>query len=387
MRLGVAKALVGGEWVDGDVEIRDGHVAAVGVGASGGSKFAVPGFVDLQVNGYAGVDFSAPGEDGYARAGAALLADGVTAFQPTLVTASVERTLGLLAAIEAMTGAGGRGVRDNAASGAGPSSPRAGGPVGPRLIGAHLEGPFLSRDRPGAHDREALLAPHLPTLERLPDAGPVTQVTLAPELPGALELIDALVARGITVSCGHTEADAPAAHAAFDRGATAVTHLFNAMRRPEHRDPGIAYAALGRDDVFITLIVDGNHLADDTVRTAARAAGDRLILISDAVAAAAAPDGDYTLGGNVAIHSAGGVVRNAAGSLAGSALTMLDAVRNLRALGIPLAAALRAATEAPARMARRPDLGRLEPGARADLIVLDDSLDLDQVLFAGAPRR
>ncbi|RKH74994.1 N-acetylglucosamine-6-phosphate deacetylase, partial [Corallococcus praedator] len=127
-------------------------------------------------------------------------------------------------------------------------------------------------------------------LERLLAAGPVSQVTLAPELPGALELIEALVARGVTVSCGHTEADAATAHAAFNRGAAAVTHLFNAMRRPEHRDPGIAYAALGRGDVWITLIVDGNHLADDTVRAAAAAAGDRLVLISDAVAAAAAPD-------------------------------------------------------------------------------------------------
>jgi N-acetylglucosamine-6-phosphate deacetylase len=386
MRLGVARALVGSEWVDGDVEICDGRIAAVGVGAPGGSNFAVPGFVDLQVNGYAGVDFSAPGEDGYARAGAALLADGVTAFQPTLVTAPVEQMLSSLVAIEAMTDAGDPIVRDGDASGAEPSPARAAGPVGPRLIGAHLEGPFLSRDRPGAHDREALLAPNLPTLERLLDVGPVTQVTLAPELPGALKLIDVLTARGITVSCGHTEADAAAAHAAFDRGAVAVTHLFNAMRRPEHRDPGIAYAALGRDDVFITLIVDGNHLADDTVRTAARAAGDRLILISDAVAAAAAPDGDYTLGRSVTIRADAGMVRNAAGSLAGSALTMLDAVRNLHALGVPLGGALRAATEAPARMAGRPDLGQIEPGARADLVVLDDSLGLDQVFLGGAPQ-
>jgi N-acetylglucosamine-6-phosphate deacetylase len=150
------------------------------------------------------------------------------------------------------------------------------------------------------------------------------------------------------------------------------------------RDPGIGFAALGREDVFVTLIVDGNHLADDTVRTAWRAAGDRLVLISDAVAAAGAPDGDYTLGGTVPIHSEGGIVRTADGALAGSTLTMLDAVRNAHALGIPLAAALRAATEAPAAMARRPDLGRLEPGARADLVVLDDSLDLHRVLFDGA---
>jgi N-acetylglucosamine-6-phosphate deacetylase len=364
MRLGVSKALVGGDWVDGDVEVVDGRVAAVGVGEPRGSKVAAPGFVDLQVNGYAGVDFSRAGEDDYARAGAALLADGVTAFQPTLVTAPVREM------VEALVAVGGA---------------RGGG--GPRIIDAHLEGPFLSRERAGAHDRDALLAPDPAVLDRLLAAGPVSQVTLAPELPGALDLVDALVARGVTVSCGHTEADAAAAHAAFDRGASAVTHIFNAMRRPEHRDPGIAYAALGRDDVFITLIADGHHLADDTVRTAARAAADRLVLISDAVAAAAAPDGDYTLGGNLPIRSEGGVVRSAAGSLAGSTLTMPAAVRNLHALGVPLAAALRAATEAPARMARRPDLGRLEPGAPADLVVLDDALELTQVLLAGIPQR
>jgi N-acetylglucosamine-6-phosphate deacetylase len=362
MRLGVAKALVAGEWVDGDVEVIDGRVAAVGLGASVGSRLAVPGFVDLQVNGYAGVDFSAPGEDGYARAGARLLADGVTAFQPTLVTAPGEEMVAALGAVRAASDAGGGG---------------------PRITGAHLEGPFLSRERAGAHDRAALRDPDLARLERLLDAGPVSQVTLAPELPGALELIDALRAGDVTVSCGHTEADAAAAHAAFDRGAVAVTHLFNAMRRPEHRDPGIAYAALGRDDVFITLIADGHHLADDTVRTAARAAGERLVLISDAVAAAAAPDGDYTLGGNITIHAAGGVVRNDAGSLAGSTLTMLDAVRNLHALGVPLADALRGATEAPARMAGRPDLGRVEPGARADLVILDDSIERERVLLGG----
>ena len=369
MRLGVAKALVGGEWVDGDVEVRDGRVAAVGVGAPSGSRLAVPGLVDLQVNGYAGVDFSAPGEDGYARAGARLLGDGVTAFQPTIVTAPGDEMAAALGHV--------------AAAGGGSTAPGAERGALPRVIGAHLEGPFLSRERAGAHDRAALRDPDPARLERLLEAGPVSQVTLAPELPGALELIDALRSRGVTVSCGHTEADAATAHAAFDRGAGAVTHIFNAMRRPEHRDPGISYAALGRDDVFVTLIADGHHLADDTVRTAARAAGERLVLISDAVAAAAAPDGDYTLGGNVAIHAAGGVVRNDAGSLAGATLTLLDAVRNLHALGVPLAAALTAATETPARMAGRPDLGRIEPGARADLIILDDSIERERVLLGG----
>lgn len=375
MRLGVAAALVGGELVDGDVEVADGRVAAVGVGAPGGSMIAAPGFVDLQVNGFAGVDFSVPGQDGYAVAGAALLAGGVTAFQPTLVTAAVDSMRASLATLPS--------VAPDAAPGAAPGRPSRAPAPAPRVIGAHLEGPFISPSRPGAHDPRAIRPPDPAVLDALLQGGPVSQVTLAPELPGAPELIDTLLVRGVTVSCGHTEADAAAAHRAFDRGAGAVTHLFNAMRRPAPRDPGIALAALGRDDVFITLIVDGHHLATDTVRAAWRAAGDRLVLISDAVAAAGAPDGDHTLGGTVPIHAEGGAVRTADGVLAGSTLSMLDAVRNSHALGIPLAAALRAATEAPARMARRPDLGRLEPGARADLVVLDDSLEPQKVLLAG----
>jgi N-acetylglucosamine-6-phosphate deacetylase len=365
MRLGVEAALVDGELLPGDVEVVDGRIGAVGLGgpgAAGGSGVAVPGFVDLQVNGYAGVDFSTADEDDWSRAREALLRDGVTAFQPTFVTAPLEETSNSLARMPE------------------PSAPVG---AGARIIGAHLEGPFLSPQRPGAHDPAALVAPDLGALEALLASGPVSQVTLAPELPGALALIDALVARGVTVSCGHTEADAAAAHLAFDRGARAVTHLFNAMRRPEPRDPGIAFAALGRDGVFITLIADGHHLGADTVRMAWRAAGSRLVLISDAVAAAAAPDGEYTLGGAVRVHSRGGIVRDDAGSLAGSTLSMLAAVRNSHALGIPLAAALAAATEAPARMARRPDLGRLTPGAPADLLVLDDTLKIQRVLQAG----
>jgi N-acetylglucosamine-6-phosphate deacetylase len=379
MRLGVAAALVGGELVDGDVEVVDGRVAAVGVGAPGGSRIAVPGFVDLQVNGFAGVDFSAPGEDGYAVAGAALLGDGVTAFQPTIVTAEVDAMLASLAAVPLVDA-----DRPQAIDAAPTVDPPVLRDAVPRVIGAHLEGPFISPSRPGAHDPSAIQPPDSAMLDRLLAGGSVSQVTLAPELPGAAALIDALVARGVTVACGHSEADAATAHRAFDRGASAVTHLFNAMRRPAPRDPGIAFAALGRDDVFITLIVDRHHLGDDTVRATWRAAGERLVLISDAVAAAGAPDGDYMLGGAVRVHSQAGTVRTAAGALAGSTLTMLDAVRNTHALGVPLAAALRAATEAPARMARRPDLGRLEPGARADLVVLDDSLDLHQVLLDGA---
>jgi N-acetylglucosamine-6-phosphate deacetylase len=380
MRLGVSAALVDGELLPGDVEAVDGRVLAVGLAGSGGRGIAAPGFVDLQVNGYAGVDFSTAGPDEWQAARGALLRDGVTAFQPTFVTAPLEDMSAALARMPAADRPAAASFAIDA-SAAAPSATDDG--AGARIVGAHLEGPFLWPRRAGAHDPTALLSPDLAALDALLDAGPVSQVTLAPELPGALDLVDALVARGVTVSCGHTEADAAAAHLALDRGATAVTHLFNAMRRPEARDPGIAYAALGRNDVFITLIVDGHHLADDTVRMAWRAAGDRVVLISDAVAAAAAPDGDYTLGGAVRVHSADGVVRNESGSLAGSTLSMLAAVRNAHALGIPLAAALAAATETPARMARRPDLGHITPGARADLLVLTDTLKIQRVLLQG----
>jgi N-acetylglucosamine-6-phosphate deacetylase len=393
MRLGVAAALVGGELVDGDVEVVDGRIAAVGLGAPSGSRIAAPGFVDLQVNGFAGVDFSAPGPDSYATAGAALLASGVTAFQPTLVTADVSAMAAALAQVPPVDQGGptppasradpaGSPIRAPAASAS--RDRTAGAARLPRILGAHLEGLFISPSRPGAHDPGAIVPPDAAILDALLAAGPVSQVTLAPELPGAAALVDSLVARGVTVSLGHTEADAATAQRAFDAGASAVTHLFNAMRRPTPRDPGVAFAALGREGVFVTAIVDGHHLADDTVRVIARAAGDRLVLISDAVAAAGAPEGDYTLGGTVPIRSEGGVVRTADGALAGATLSMLDAVRNLHALGVPLASALRAATEAPARMAHRPDLGHLTPGARADLVVLDPSLELHQVLIDGA---
>ncbi len=210
-------------------------------------------------------------------------------------------------------------------------------------------------------------------------------MTLAPELPGAFELIDLLLERGVVVSAGHTDATAPEAHAAFDRGVRTVTHLFNAMRPLVPRDPGIALAALAREDVTVQLIVDLHHVAGDTVLAAWRAARGRLALVTDAVAATAMGDGDFVLAGRPLI-SADGVVRGPEGQLAGSVLTMIDAVRNLHGLGVPLEEALTAASAVPARVAGRPDLGRLVPGAAADVVVLGDDLEILRVLVAGGER-
>ncbi len=357
MKLGVAAAVVDGLLLRGDVEIIDGVVTAVGLNGSPGSGIAIPGLVDLQVNGIAGVDFATADDAAYRRAGEALLECGVTAFQPTFITAPEAELVASLAEV-----------------------PRE--PIGPRVIGAHLEGPFLSPVRLGAHPTASRRDPDPELLARLLDAGPVSAMTLAPELDGALELIDVLTRRGVVVSCGHSDATAEEATRAFDRGAATVTHLFNAMRPLQHRDPGIAGAALARDDVVVQIILDGNHLADETAQVVWRAAAGRVALVSDSISAARMGDGAYRLG-NVEVEVRDGVARREDGVLAGSALTLIEAVRALHALDVPLADAVEAATSVPARVVRRPSLGTLRPGADADVVVLDDELEIRTVLVGG----
>jgi N-acetylglucosamine-6-phosphate deacetylase len=360
MRLGVGAALVDGTLVRGDVEVADGVVAAVGLAAPNGRGIAVPGFIDLQVNGFAGVDFASADHDGYRIGGEALLATGVTAFQPTFITAPEAELLTSLAAV-----------------------PESG--AGPRILGVHLEGPFLAPTRLGTHLAGGRCDPDPDLLLRFLDAGPVRQVTLAPELRGALELVDLLVERGITVSCGHTDATAAEANRAFDRGARTVTHLFNAMSVGSPRAPGIALAALAREDVVVQMILDAHHLAPETALVAWRAARGRLALVSDAVAAAGMGDGEYWLG-SVRLFSNDGAVRREDGTLAGTALTMIEAVRSLHRLGASFEEAVDAATRVPARIARLPDLGRLLVGHAADVVVVDDRLDIERVLVAGSTR-
>jgi N-acetylglucosamine-6-phosphate deacetylase len=210
-------------------------------------------------------------------------------------------------------------------------------------------------------------------------------MTLAPELPGATELIDRLLERGVAVSLGHTDATAEQANAAFDRGARSVTHLFNAMRPFLHRDPGIVGAALARDDVVVWVIVDGIHLAPETVRVTWHAARERLALVTDAITGAGVADGSYSLGNlDVQVHE--GTVRGPDGVLAGSVLTMDEAVRNLHALGVPFEEAIAAATTTPARVLGDPELGRIDVGLPADLVILNEGLEIERVLVGGEVR-
>ena len=360
MRLGVSAALVDGTLIDGDVTIDGDAVTAVGVSGDG-RGVAVPGFVDAHINGIAGVDFLSADADGHARAAEALAALGVVAYQPTLVSSPPE-------------------AYDEPLAAAAAAMPASDG--GARLLGVHLEGPFLSREWPGAHDPAHLLEPDPRLAEHLCGAGPVTMVTLAPELDGALELVAQLAGRGVTVSVGHSDADAATAHAAFDSGARAITHVHNAHRRWRPRDPGPAGVALVRPDVWVQAIVDGIHLAPESALGAFLAARGRFCLVTDAVEAAGMPPGSYRLGDRD-VQVEDGAVRLPDGTLAGSVLTMDAAVRNLVASGAALEDAVHAASTAPARLLGRDDLGVLRPGATANIAVLNDQLEVERTVVGG----
>lgn len=358
MRLGVGAALIRGELVRGDISVEDGRVIEVGLAGGSDGLIAIPGLVDIQNNGYGGVDFLCASTEDYRSAGEALMRTGVTAYQPTFITAAEEAHIEGLRAL-----------------------PTGGG--GPHVIGVHLEGPFLSPERPGMHPVEYLRAPDVALLERLLDAGHVTEMTLAPELPGADALIRRLRERGVAVSAGHTNATAAEADRGFDLGIVGLTHVFNAMRPLRSRDPGVAGAALTRQDVIVKMIVDGHHLAPEVVQLVWACAAGRVALITDAMAGAGVGGGRFRLGDVEVEVEEGAVPMLENGTIAGSVLTMIDAVRNLHALGVPFEQAVGAATLVPARLLGLDEVGVLQPGGRADVVVLDDRLEIQTVLCAG----
>ena len=300
-----------------------------------------PGLCDLQVNGGGGHDVTG-GAAALDAIDALQLAHGVTSYLPTLISPddeTAERVLAQLAERVADTG-----------------SP---------VAGAHLEGPFLNPERAGMHPLERLRSP----ADGLPDwieHPAVRLVTLAPELPGALELIERLSGRGIAVSLGHSCAGAEVAAAAIDAGARLVTHVFNAMAPLRPRAPGLAGAALLDERVHVCVIADGVHVQPLMLELVRRAAGARTVLITDATPLAAAPPGDYEMAGVAIERGADGAAHTRDGRLAGSALTLDDAVRNWDGLtGATLAQALYAASQAPAAAVH------LRADAPADLVQLD----------------
>jgi N-acetylglucosamine-6-phosphate deacetylase len=323
----------------------------------------VPGFIDLHCHGGGGASVD-EGEDAIGTALAVHGAHGTTRSVLSLVTASVDE---LAAQLEL-----------NARVAASDD----------RVLGAHLEGPFLDHEFRGAHDAARLRTADAASVDRLLDAsgGTLRQVTIAPEHPGATEAITRFVDSGVAVAVGHTGADFATALAAFDSGASILTHAFNGMRGIHHRAPGPVVAAMHARHVTLEVINDGVHVHPDVVRLAFSGAPGRVALITDAMAATGAADGRYLLG-SLDVRVAGGVARLVeGGSIAGSTLTQDEALR--RAVvdcRIALEDAVGALTATPAAaIGRARDLGRLEPGYAADAVLLTPELAVDAVWGGGA---
>jgi len=374
--------------------------------------WVLPGFVDMHVHGGGGTSFTEGTSDDARNAADFHRGQGSTTMVASLVTAPLRELEFQTAMLAALADEG-------------------------VIAGIHLEGPFLSAARCGAQDLRHILAPDIAVFERLRTAarGHLRVITLAPELPGAAGVIEAAVQAGVTVAVGHTDATADVTSAAIDAGATHATHLFNGMRPPHPREPGAVGALLDRDEVTCEVIADGAHLHDTTIRLAARVAGlGRLVLITDAIAAAGMPDGSYRLGPMRVIVTGGvarladtaqraesvdgtgdvddcGKVRDAGmvgasskvsassnvadtdskfaetgetGAIAGSTATMASVVRHAVAAGLPVPEVAAAASTTPARVLGLADrTGALCPGLAADLVVCDDEFGLRAVMLHG----
>ena len=354
-------ALVDGRLVEEcTVTVTDGFISDVrtGVPAPSNADVAVeggvlaPGFIDLHVHALDGAGMLAPDTADVAGLGRALVRRGVTSFAPTTVASPIDALARILATLPAVDQV-----------------------VGARFLGAHLEGPWLSARRPGAQPLDHLVAPDVDELRRLLAAGAVAMVTVAPELPGGLELIKTARAAGVVVALGHSDATYDEARAGVAAGARHVTHCFNAMSPLHHRDPGMAGAALDLPGLTVEAIADGAHLHPAVVRLLWRSRGPaEICLVSDAV--------DF--GGSERLQrGADGALRRPDGVLAGSGIGLDSAVRNVVGWGIPLADALTMASTTPARTLGRDDIGRISVGAAADLVLLDRDLSVHTVVVAG----
>jgi N-acetylglucosamine-6-phosphate deacetylase len=347
------------------VTIRDGAIESIEPGEPDASGTTIlPGFVDIHIHGAAGVDVMQADQAAFDRLGAFLATRGVVAYLPTTVTAPLDRLLRAVDAIASII------ERDRT--------------QGARPLGIHLEGPFISHAKCGVHPMGDILEPSLLVFEQLWQAsrGTLKLMTIAPELPKALEVIARAVELGVRVSLGHSNALYAEAQAGIAAGAGSVTHLFNAMRALDHREPGILGAALD-GDLYCEFIADGIHVDPAIARLTARVKPHAcIILITDAISATGMPDGCYRLGG-LEVEVANGQCRHA-GRLAGSVLTLDRAVTNFSAftgLGIGTVAAM--ATHNPARMLGLDSYGRLEKGAVANFTVRMPDGAIGRTMLAG----
>ncbi len=335
-----------------------------------GDAIIAPGFLDIHIHGGAGLDVMRASPSELPRLGKFLSSHGVTGYFPTTVAAPLDTTC---AALNDLADA------IEAAEKTPPETAQA------LPLGIHLEGPFLSHKRRGVHPPENLLEPTVSIFDRLWQAarGHVRMLTIAPEIPGAIEVIAEAARRGVCVSIGHSDAELPIAKEAVAKGAKHATHTFNAMRPLDHRNPGIIGEVLSDDSITADVICDGIHVAPEVVKVFLEAKGrDRAVLITDAISATGMPDGRYQLGPiQVEVHDGKCTAND---SLAGSVLTMDRAVRNVTKFSDwTLRDAVQAATSNPAKAASLNGRGTLAPGERADFTVLNSSGEILKTIVGG----
>jgi N-acetylglucosamine-6-phosphate deacetylase len=341
-----------------------------------------PGFIDLHIHGAVGVDMMDAGADDLHRVKEFLARNGVTAWLPTLVPAAAdqyERAIGVIGQALTRT-SDGNSEDDHRLK----CAPRA------RVLGVHYEGPFVNNEQCGAlhreHFRTFLDPADLETLPTLKTEGAVHLMTLAPEIEGGIELISELEKRGWIISIGHTRATVEVLDRALRAGARHMTHFMNAMTPLHHRAPGAVGWGLIHDEVTCDLIADGVHLDPLVLKLILRAkTPERICLISDAIAAAGLGDGEYQIWGETIVVKEGRT-QNPRGSIAGSVITMLDAVRMMLSLGVPEIEVARMASMNPARVLRiEKDRGSIEVGKQADLVALDKAGNVRLTVVAGRP--
>ena len=363
--------------------VEDGRITEVstrsqqGVPATGsvvdfGNASLAPGFFDIHMHGGAGLDLMRALPPELPRLGKFLTTHGVTGYFPTTVAAPLDATCAALGRLADAIEAAQKIPEEESASA--------------RPLGIHLEGPFLSHKRRGVHPPQYLLTPTIEIFDRLWQAarGYVRMMTIAPEIPGAMEVIAAATQRKVCVSIGHSDAEMPVAEQAVNAGARHATHTFNAMRPLDHRDPGIIGEVLSDDRISADLIADGIHVSPPVVKIFLEAKGaDRAVLITDAISATGMPDGQYQLGPIQVDVRDGKCTAN--GSLAGSVLTMDRAVRNVTKFSNwSLRDAVRAATLNPARaVGMAQEFGVLKPGAYADFTVLSPGGEVMKTIVGG----
>jgi N-acetylglucosamine-6-phosphate deacetylase len=350
------------------VTVHNGRVTHIGVDLVTDSGLRVwdaeglwlsGGFIDLQLNGAYGYDFTSD-PTAIADVARTLPRHGITRFLPTIITSSREARSAAMTAVHELVNA----------------------PGSARVHGLHFEGPFINPQASGTHPQAMLSLPAIDEAMHWLSSGVVSMVTLAPELDGSDQVIRILRAGGVVVSIGHTAATYEEARVAIDGGAVAATHLFNAMPGVSARSPGAAVAVLQDTRVSLGMILDGHHVHESMVRLAWSLASDRLALVSDATAAAGRPDGDYMLG-SIAVMVSNGAVHNKQGGLAGSATMIDQAIRNLMSITrCSLSAAIKTVTAVPAALLGLPPVA-VKVGSVADLVLLDGDAQVVQTWVDG----